>query len=191
MFGKPDFFHIGLEEESYEAQKNNYIAVVRCPKKKTEDTKLLIDTIMSRGVRPAIWMDEVTLENFGGEQYFADNMPKDVLLTTWGYGSIREVEKVEDACSHAQFIKRLVDLGYDVMPATSTWSWHLNTKETMKFCKKFVDVPNLVGFMTASWMLTTENKFFALVNDAYTFYTAYRDVFGTLPKTDRKPWELL
>lgn len=32
--------------------------------------------------------------------------------------------------------------------------------------------------MTASWMLTIEKKYYALLNDAYTFYHARRDVFG-------------
>ena len=56
---------------------------------------------------------------------------------------------------------------------------------------RMVPAERIAGYLTASWMLTRENKFFSLVNDAYTFYAAYRDVFGTLPVTDCKPWELI
>lgn len=191
IFGKPTFFHIGMEEEDYNAQKNNYIAVVRCPRKKTEDTKYLMDIIIRRGVRPVIWMDIDTLNNFGGPEYFADNMPRETLLMPWGYGIIRDVENLEDACDHAKHMMEIAKLGYDMVPTTSTWCWHLNSKETMIFCKKHLPDEVIAGYMTASWMLTRENKFFQLVNDAYTFYTAYRDVYGTLPETDRMPWDII
>ena len=60
-------------------------------------------------------------------------------------------------------------------------------------CAQRHNVPSerIAGYMTASWMLVRENKFFSLIDDAYTFYTAYRDVYGTLPETTVKPWELL
>lgn len=191
LFDTPEFFHIGLEEEDYNAQKNNYIAVVRTPYKKTEDTKYLLKIIIDKGVRPVIWMDEDTLENFGGVEDFEKNMPKEVLLATWNYSMVRDFDNIEDCCPYAKSLHKFASLGYDIMPTTSTWCWHLNSKEVMTFCKKHVNLDNIAGFMTASWMLTCENKFLQLVNDAYTFYTAYRDVFGTLPETDMKPWDLL
>lgn len=178
LFDTPEFFHIGMEEEAYSAQKNNYIAVVRSTKKKLADTKYLINIIMDKGIRPCIWMDAETLNNFGGADKFEQNMPKEVLLVPWGYREMRDVEDFEDACPHAKFIKLLTDLGFEVMPTTSTFGWHLNTKETMKICKKFMPDDKIKGYMTASWMLTRENKYYQLLNDAYTFYTAHRDVYG-------------
>ncbi|MBQ8893710.1 MAG: hypothetical protein IJ043_04800 [Clostridia bacterium] len=189
LFDTPDFFHIGLEEEDYHSQKNNYIAVVRCPEKKTRDTKYLFDIIMNRGVRPAIWMDLQTLENFGGPENIRDNMPQEVLFFTWNYDIHRDMPTLEQADDYIRLIHQLAALDYDVVPTTSTWCWHLNTKEVMTACKKFVPAERIAGFMTASWMLTRENKFFQLLNDAYTFHTAYRDVFG-LENADFKPWEL-
>ena len=184
LFDTPPFFHIGEEEESAEVQ-HNYIAIARSPKKKAEDVRFLFDVIMKKGVRPAAWMDPDVFDALGGD------VPQEVLFFTWHYGIHRDVETLAEASDYIKMIHRYATLGYDVVPTVSTWGWHLNAKEVMKACQKHVPSERIAGYMTASWMLTRENKYFALVNDAYTFYTAYRDVFGTLPKTDRKPWELL
>ncbi|MBQ6823912.1 MAG: hypothetical protein IJP27_04610 [Clostridia bacterium] len=190
LFDTPTLFHIGMEEEDYESQKGNYIAVVRTPVKKTRDTKYLFDIIMSHGVRPALWMDRTTLEQFGGAEKVRENMPREVLFFTWNYGMHRDFPTLEQASDYIQMIHEFASLGYDIIPTTSTWSWHLNTKEVMTACKKFMPDERMAGFMTASWMLTRENKFFQLLNDAYTFHTAYREVYG-LENADFKPWELL
>ena len=184
LFDTPPFFHIGEEEESAAVQHNT-IAITRCPKKKAEDVRFLFDVIMNKGVRPAAWMDPDVFEALEGD------VPKEVLFFTWNYDAHRDVDTLAEAKPYIQMIHRYATLGYDVVPTVSTWSWHLNAKEVMKACKKHVPEERIAGYMTASWMLTRENKFFSLVNDAYTFYAAYRDVFGTLPVTDCKPWELI
>ena len=183
LFDTPTFFHIGEEEESA-ALQHNYISITRCPKKKAEDVRFLFDVILKKGVRPAIWMDPDVFEALEGD------VPREVLFFTWNYGMQREVEMLEQTSDYMKMIHRYATLGYDVVPTVSTWSWHLNAKEIMKACKKHVPQERIAGYTTASWMLLRENKYFALVNDAYTFYAAYRDVFGTLPDTDKKPWEL-
>ena len=150
------------------------------------DTPTFFHVIIKKGVRPAAWMD---LKNF---ETMDCDVPKEVIFFTWYYGSIRDVATLEEAHSVIQLIHKYVTLGYDVIATPSTWGFHLNSKETMKACKKHVpDNEHMMGYMTASWMLTRENKYFALVNDLYTFYAAYRDVFGTLPETTVKPWELV
>ena len=183
LFDTPRIFHIGEEEESAEVQ-HNYISITRCPKKKAQDMRFLFDVIMKKCVRPAAWMDPDVFEALEGD------VPREVLFFTWNYGMHRDVETLEETRPYIQLIHKYATLGYDVVPTVSTWSWHLNAKETMKACKKHVPADRIAGYMTASWMLTRENKFLSIAADAYTFYTAYRDVFGTIPVTDAKPWEL-
>ncbi len=189
LFDTPTFFHIGEEEESHEAQ-HNYISIVRSPEKKARDTRYLIDLILAKGVRPALWMDRRMMTNFGGPENLPAAVPPETLFFTWSYRSHRDVPTLEECDDYIKLIHQFATLGFDVVATTSTWQWHLNTKEVMIACKKFVPQERMAGFMTASWMLTRENKFFQLLNDAYTFHTAYRDVFG-LENADFKPWELL
>lgn len=190
LFDTPTFFHIGEEEEDFESQKNNYIAITRTPHKKVRDVLYLMEILLSHGVRPALWMDGQMLEHFGGEKAIAETMPKETLFFTWNYQMHREYPTLEESDHYIKLIHTFVSLGYDVVPTTSTWCWHLNSKEVMNCCKKFVPQEHLAGFMTASWMLTSENKFFQLLNDAYTFHTAYRDIYG-LENAEFKPWEIL
>ena len=190
LFDTPSIFHIGMEEEDYESQKTNYITIIRTPVKKIIDTKYLNDIIISHGVRPAIWIDCKTLAHFGGAENIRDNIPREVLLFPWDYKQHHVHPTLEQMDPYIRMIHEFTSLGYDVIPTTSTWSWHLNSKEVMTICKKFIPDERVAGYITAPWVFTRENKFFHLLNDAYTFYTAYRDVYG-LENTDFKPWELL
>ena len=87
--------------------------------------------------------------------------------------------KICDYPEGVRMMKTVVDLGYDLVPGTtSLWGWHLNPKETMLFCKKNIDPEHLAGFMVAPWMVTIEKKYYSMLGDAYTFYHARNDIFG-------------
>jgi len=175
LFDVPPYFHLGLEEEDYESQKTNHIAIVRTPHKKMQDALRLFDICLSHGVRPWIWAD---FESFGGPEAFAERVPREVMLSTWYYGMLRDGTPSEKLPRAVQMIDIGTSLGYDVIPTSSTWSWHLNSKDTMMYCRDRIPPEHIKGFMTASWMLTIEKKYYALLNDAYTFYHARRDIFG-------------
>ena len=176
LFDTPEFFHLGLEEEDYGSQASNYIAVVRTPEKKTEDALYLFDICLARGVRPWIWAD---FNSYGGTEKFAKKIPKDVMISSWHYGFVRDGKAFEEYPESVRMMKTVVDLGYDLVPATSThWGFHLNAKETMLFCKKNISPEHLKGFMSAPWMLTIEKKYYAMLDSAYTFYNARKDIFG-------------
>ena len=175
LFDTPPFFHLGLEEEEYEAQEKNYIAVVRTPPKKTEDALFLFDICLSHGVRPWIWAD---FHSYGGAEVFAERIPKEVMVSPWFYGWIRDGYPLESQNELVRDMVRLDSLGYQIIPTCSTWSWHLNAKDLMLFCKKNCSERAVKGFMMAPWMLTIEKKYYAHLNAAYTFYHARNDIFG-------------
>ena len=176
LFDTPEFFHLGLEEEDFGSQNGNYIAVVRSPQKKTEDALFLFDVCRARGVRPWIWAD---FESYGGADRFAAVVPKDVMISTWHYGFIRDGKKMEEYPESVRMMKTVDDLGYDLVPATAThWGFHLNPKETMLFCKKNISSEHLRGFMAAPWMLTIDKKYYAMLDCAYSLYNARKDIFG-------------
>ncbi len=175
LFDSPPFFHLGLEEEEYESQATNYIAVVRTPPKKTEDALFLFDICLSHGVRPWIWAD---FHSYGGAEVFGERIPKEVIVSPWMYGMIRDGYPLEKQNENIRDMLVLDSMGYEIIPTCSTWSWHLNAKDMMLFCQKNNSAQALAGFMMAPWMLTIEKKYYAHLNAAYTFYHARNDIFG-------------
>ena len=178
VFDTPAFFHLGLEEEDAVNQSNQSVIVVRSVEKKTEDALFLFDVCRSKGVRPWIWIDNGTINAFGGAEAFCANIPKDVLLSNWYYNQVRNEPDVMEKNKAAKLYKDCGDWGYEQVPTSSTWCWHLNSKETMRFCQKHVDPASIKGFMTAPWQFTVPKKYYALLNDAFTFGNAKADIYG-------------
>ena len=174
LFGTPELFHLGFEEEI--ATDEHEINVCRSLKKKLEDANFLYNVLRNKGVRPWVWLDETQLHN--GWDDFEKETPKDVLISTWYYGTIHDTGDISKVDKQAYYIKELDDRGYEQIPTSSTWGWHCNSKDTMNFCKMYCDKGTVIGHMTASWMLTTERKLYALLNDAHTFGWARRDIYG-------------
>ena len=177
LFDTPEFFHLGLEEER--PGLGHLVNVCRSPEKKVEDALFLFDICKSHGVRPWIWLD---VESFGGWEDFSAKVPKDTLISTWYYDAIHDKADLCDPQipKEAYLNIELAERGYEQVPATSTWSWHCNAKDTMNFCKKHVSEESVVGFMSASWLLTTKSRLYGLYNDAYTLMWARRDIYGDI-----------
>ncbi len=173
LFDTPEFFHLGLEEEV--PTQNDDINVCRAPDKKIEDALDLFDVCHKKGVRPWIWLD---VESFGGWEKFCERIPKDVVVSTWHYGNIHNTGDPKTAPKDAYYIKELDEYGYEQIPTSSTWAWHCNSKDTMNYGKMYCENGTVIGYMTASWMLTCERKLHALYNDAYTFGWAKKDIYG-------------
>ena len=178
IFDTPEFFHLGMEEEDAASQKNQPVTIVRAPYKKLEDMNFMFDVCRSKGVRPWIWLYESDVDALGGEEAFRNGVGKDVLISAWYYKSIPDSANVVETHKNARHFKRLGEWGYEQVPTASTWAWHLNNKETMTFCKKHVNPESIRGYMTASWHMTMPKKYYALLNDAFTFYNARKDVYG-------------
>ena len=178
LFDTPEFFHLGMEEEDMASQKNQPVAMIRPPYTKTADSLFLFDVCRSHGVRPWIWVDPHTIESYGGEEAFRDNIPKDVLLSNWYYGIIKNSADVCQTNPNAALHQKIGQWGFEQVPTVSTWSWYLNDKQTMRFCADHVEPESLRGFMTAPWLFSVPNNYYGLLNDAFVFGNAKQDIFG-------------
>lgn len=183
LFDTPEFFHLGLEEEDpvnqgRQPEGGQPVIIIRTPRKKTSDALELFDTCLSRGVRPWIWADYKSVDHFGGEKAFRANIPTSVLMSNFYYSSIPNCPTVFDDLPNARFYRDLNDWGYEQVPTSSTWEYHLNSKMTMRLFNEKIGTDHVRGFMTASWFHTTPRKYYALLNDAFTFYNARKDIFG-------------
>lgn len=172
IFDTPDFFHLGLEEEDYESQKSQPVAIVRAPYKKCEDAKFLFDTVRKKGVRPWMWADVNTVKSYGGKDAFINAVGKDVLLSNWEYGRPNRVP-----ASFAHYID-LGEWGYEQVPTSSICGWHYNNFDTMEYCKANVKEGSVVGYMEAPWSRTVERRYFTIMNNIVNFRYAFDDIYG-------------
>ena len=72
----------------------------------------------------------------------------------------------------------LAKWGYEQVPTSSIYGWHLNNVDTLGFCKNNVDEKSIVGYMNAPWQFTVERRYYALMNNVVNFRYAWDDVYG-------------
>ena len=168
LFGYPEFFHLGLEEETYANQKYSVVATVRRPSKKIEDAQDLFQTCLKHGVRPWMWVDTDTIEGLGGEQAFRENIPRDVLISNWYYGQVYRSQMDEGVLLY----NKLDEWGYEQIPTTSTWEYYLNARQTMNYCRDTLNAERLRGYLMAPWIFTIPDNYFGLLDAAWLFGNA-------------------
>jgi len=174
MFGQPEFFHLGLDEETAKQQRHVPIATVRAPYKQMEDALRLFKVCLDKGVRPWMWIDSHAVESFGGEEAFCNSVPKEVLISNWYYRKLYASEQSERVLLY----NKLADWGYEQVPTSSTCSSVLNTRQTMRYCKETVKPESIRGYLTAPWILTDEESYYGLLNDAWRFGGARKAIYG-------------
>ena len=178
LFDNPEFFHLGLEEEDYNSQMGTPFAIVRDCIDRLEGANRLFDICRAHGVRPWIWVDAKSIDGLGGDEMFKKYIGKDVLLSNFYYGSLRFHSQMCEKSEFASYCCKFDEWGYEQIPTGSTWSWHLSNKDIVRFSKNFLSEKTLKGYMSASWMLTTKRKFYALMNDAANLGFAVEDIYA-------------
>jgi hypothetical protein len=154
IFGKPRFFHLGMDEETPLNQRQfDYIAV-RQNDLWWSDLNFYIEEVMTKGARPWVWSDYV----WHHPEKFFKSMPKSVIQSNWYYGENFDFAKIDEG--RQKNINVYIDLeaaGFDQIP---TGSNHLNNPKsignTVEFCRKHIDNKRLLGFLQTVWMPTIE-----------------------------------
>lgn len=179
IFGYPEFFHLGLEEETYANQKYSPVATVRVHHKRLADVLELVNTCLEHNVRPWMWVDNETIEGLGGEAIFRENIPKEVLMSNWFYGQIYHHTINE----HVTLYNKLSDWGYEQIPTCSTWEYYLNARQTMRYCRDTIEDASIKGYLMAPWIFTIPDNYFGLLDAAWLFGCAKKKIYpDALPK---------
>ena len=146
LFGKPRFFHLGMDEETaaHQERSQKYM-VVRKDEVWWGDFYFLIGEIEKNGVRPWIWSDYV----WHHPDIFFKKMPGSVLQSNWYYGDDFGAEN-----ESVKYYDELDRHGYDQVPTGSNHSNPVNFELTVDFCKKAIDPDRLFGFIMAPWRPT-------------------------------------
>lgn len=188
LFDRPEFFHLGLQEENAANQANFPVTVVRSFIQMREDAQAMFKTCLDKGVRPWIWVEPSVIKSFGGEENFCASVPKEVLVSNICQGYVakgfppvtkedQELDKVRKSPSaifrdpdRFDLFEKLEAWGYEQAPAVSTYYYQKNGDGIMDYCKECLQHPEaLRGYVSTPWVLTDPDGFYGLRYDAYEF----------------------
>jgi len=147
VFDKPEFFHLGMGGEDNSKQKYSPVRIVRSWKQKTEDACAMFKVCLDSGVRPWIWMNAKNLEEFGGEERFKANVPKEVLISNGCYMSVHPADVDETLAPNTAMFNKLDEWGYEQVPVGARKNWLPNVIQTLRYCKGYVSEERIQGYM--------------------------------------------
>lgn len=180
LFGHPAYFHLGMDEENYDNQREYGYIVIRGEKLWWHDLYFLFDRCEKNGARPWIWADYYWYK----QELFKERMPKSALLSNWQYGRAQGKDPATGRYPQIGY-QTYVDfnaLGYDQVLTSSTWSHIGNSDQTVRLAKEEdFDPEHLKGFMTAPWQATESSNRLRLMEDADRLGEARRKYFGDRP----------
>ncbi len=150
LFGKPRFFHLGYDEETFNNQRASHFAVVRHGELWWHDFLWFNETVKKAGSRSWIWSDY----GWRHKDEFLARMPRDVLQSNWYYYHIDD-EQDKEHLERIAFFNELDKAGFDQIPCGSAYSWKANFTELVRYCRKYLaGSSHLRGFMLAPWTRT-------------------------------------
>ncbi|MBQ3049862.1 MAG: hypothetical protein IJC94_07905 [Oscillospiraceae bacterium] len=170
MFGNPELFHLGMDEENAPLQEGYNYSVIRGEKQWWSDFYFFMNRVEKNGARAWVWSDYY----WDHPDLFKKHMPKEVLQSNWYYG--RDFFKGKDGKynTSVQTYIDLEEMGYDQVPTASTWGSPSNEVRTVLFCRDNIAPERLKGFMTAPWQFTIPGCKYPLLADAASFAEARR-----------------
>jgi len=151
LFDTPRFFHLGMDEETYNHQKDYNYVTIRQNDLWWHDFYLLMDEVEKSNVRSWVWSDYA----WHNPELFFKNMPKSVLQSNWYYSTSFDMNELkEPSKTYLDLYRKLDEYGYDQVPTGSNHSNDINMKGTVEYCKNVINRSKLLGFMTAPWRPT-------------------------------------
>lgn len=145
---KPRYFHIGMDEECEQHQRNFDFAVIRQNELWWHDLYFLVDCVESENARAWVWSDYA---NHRPEEY-VEKMPKSVLQSPWYYGLEFGDENTPPDHPTLKSIELFEKHGFDQVPTGSVWSMKKENFEMLvKYSAERISREHLVGFMQTTW----------------------------------------
>ena len=128
LFGKPRFFHLGMDEEDIAGQRQQDLW--------WHNFLLMVAEVEKNGVRPWIWSDYF----WDHREEFLKQMPKTVVQGNWYYGSdFKDKKRVPP-------FRLLAEGGYDQIPTGSNWETAGSFLRLVEYCTKVIPPARLLGF---------------------------------------------
>lgn len=176
LFGRPAYFHLGMDEETPNTQKGMAFACGRRQELLWHDLYFLFDACEKAHCRPWVWADLCWGDELTG--VYLERMPKSVLQSNWWYLPIRKNASGGYDAREIQAYQWLENAGFDQVPTCSTIHWYdLGAQDTMEATKEIIAPERLKGYMTAPWHATTKENQYGLLHDAMRFGLAKHKVY--------------
>ncbi len=147
LFGRPELFHLGMDEETAEDQKYYNYAVIRQGDQWWYDFNKLLDATRAAGSRPWIWSDY----GWSHPDELLKRMPRDVVQSNWYYGDFNQKDQ-NSLCVRLYDV--LDKAGFDQIPTGSSWARADNFSMTAAYCKEHIASERLLGLMQTPWKPT-------------------------------------
>ncbi len=146
---KPNHFHLGMDEENMQNQRNQMIAIVRQHELWWHDFYYLVECVERVGARPWIWADYF----WSHPEECIEKMPKSVVMCGWYYWKCfgDRIENSKELQTMLAGFERLSALGYDQVPTASVWAEPDNLEELVGYCAERIDPAHWLGMMQTTW----------------------------------------
>ena len=144
---KPEYFHIGMDEEGYPLQEKFDYVVIRQHDAWWKDVYFYINEVEKQGVRPIMWAD------YAREKLdeFIEKCPKSVIPMIWYYDNNYYGELEEFFFIRVRPFKALIDAGFDIMGAGSV-VYHIENFGLMaEYVKNNLDPNKFLGLCQTTW----------------------------------------
>ncbi|NLA83693.1 MAG: Tat pathway signal protein [Clostridiales bacterium] len=170
IFDTPDFFHIGMDEETMNHQRYHNYVVIRQGDYWWKDLYFCVDTIEKKRVRAWVWYDNI----WNNPAEYVKKMPKSVLQSNWFYGEFNRRDGNNETYINAYL--KLDEHGFEQVPTGSNWSYPGNFPETVAFAMDNLNPERLKGFMQTPWKPTVKERklrhleAIELMNEGYAIY---------------------
>ncbi len=148
---KPEYFHIGMDEEDYEMQKDCDYVTVRQGDAWRNDLKFLSSEIETHGARAIMWSDYARHHC----EEFIEKCPKSIVQAVLYYHNKFYGELEDFIICRIQPFKALADTGFDIFPSGSNCIAKENLPNLVKYAKQVIPEKQIVGFCQTVWEAAT------------------------------------
>lgn len=197
LFGKPRYFHLGMDEENPTCQRALQFSCTRRNGVLWKDMFHLFHTCETLGSMPWIWSDFY----WSHPEEFLYNMPKSVLQCPWNYSSLPTLPSkrysdltlessydpavIESGLAENAADKAILDLdkaGFQYTLCCSNYTCRESSERTMEVGRDLCNPELLVGYFTAPWCGTYKNSEFRLMDALHRFKKAKEIYYPELMK---------
>ena len=168
LFGTPELFHIGFDEETAGDQAGYEMITVRGEELWWHDLNFFAKECEKNGSRPWMWSDYM----WNHEDLFIKNMSKEIMQSNWFYGTFASKMRWDDNMESIRLgAYELLDrLGFDQILTGSSWRSVINTEQTVGHAKYALGEEHTKGVLVAPWLDTTETSACGLACEAERLY---------------------
>lgn len=144
---EPRFFHLGLDEETYEHQKTYDYAVVRHHDLWWKDLQFYVNCVEKNGARAMMWSDYAR----NRPEEFVKKCPKSVVQCVWYYFNQYGEDIEEMYRIRIMPIDVLEKAGFDQLPTGSVEYEMDCLPKLVDYCTDHISPEHLLGFMQTTW----------------------------------------